>query len=324
VKILVTGGAGFIGSNFIHYWLREHPEDEVINFDKLTYAGNLENLRDVENNVRYKFVRGDICDYNTVKKVVRKKKVEVVVNFAAESHVDRSIYSPENFVKTNVYGTYVLLEVVRKLDVNLYLHISTDEVYGSIVKGEFDEEAPLCPSSPYAATKASADHLVKSYLTTYGIPAIITRSSNNFGPYQYPEKLIPLFITNALENKELPLYGDGENIRDWLYVKDHCKALDIVLTKGKVGEVYNIASKQEKKNIEVAELILKKLGKPLTLLKFVEDRPGHDRRYSLSTKKIQKLGWKPKYEFNSALESTIEWYKMNKQWWKPLKRKLIL
>jgi len=312
-KVLITGGAGFIGCNFVRYMLEKYPEDEVTVLDKLTYAGRLENLQDVMDKIT--FIKGDICNIEDVKKV---GECDIIFNFAAETHVDRSIIEGGIFVKTDVLGTYNLLEYARKSNVEKYIQISTDEVYGSIENGSFKEEDTLDPSSPYSASKAGADLLVKAYYKTYDLPVLITRSSNNFGPYQYPEKLIPLFITNALRDKPLPVYGDGLNVRDWIYVIDNCSAIDLVYRKGKIGEIYNIASGNEKTNLEVTDLILKELNKPKSLIKFVKDRPGHDRRYSLDFTKMNKLGWKPKYDFESAMKATVKWYVENEWWWKPL------
>jgi len=317
MKILVTGGAGFIGCNFVRYMLHKHPDDEIVVLDKLTYAGRLENLQDVWN--RINFIKGDICDKSTVEKAING--CEAVFNFAAESHVDRSILGPESFVKTDIYGTYTLLETARKYKVKRYVQISTDEVYGSIEKSSFKEIDPLNPSSPYAASKASADLLCLSYFTTYKLPIIITRSSNNYGPYQYPEKLIPLFITNALENRPLPLYGDGLNVRDWLYVLDNCRAIDLILHKGRIGEIYNVGGDNERANIEITKAILSILGKSERLIKKVKDRPGHDRRYSLDSTKIRELGWRPEQNFEKALKETVDWYRNNESWWRKLKEK---
>ncbi|MBA7634893.1 dTDP-glucose 4,6-dehydratase [subsurface metagenome] len=319
MKILITGGAGFIGSNFVRYLLNKYPDYEIVNLDKLTYSGNLENLKDVENNPNYRFIKGDICDSQIVDEV--GKGCDVIINFAAESHVDRSILGPESFIKTDIYGTYTLLEATRKHKMERIIQISTDECYGSIEKGSFKETDPLNPSSPYAASKASADLLCLSYFTTYKLPIIITRSSNNYGPYQYPEKLIPLFITNALENKPLPLYGDGLNVRDWLYVLDNCQAIDLILHKGRIGEIYNVGADNERTNIKITKAILKILEKGEDLIKKVKDRPGHDRRYSLNSSKIRKLGWKPEYNFEKALEETVDWYRNNESWWRKLKVK---
>jgi len=314
MRILITGGAGFIGSNFVHYILRKHAEDEVIVLDKLTYAGNVSNLKDVWKEIT--FIKGDICDRELVAQVA--KDVDAIINFAAETHVDRSILEPEPFLMTNVIGTQVLLEAARKFNHEKFVQISTDEVYGSILHGSFKEEDPLRPSSPYAASKAAADMLVHSYYVTYNLPVVITRSTNNFGPYQHPEKLIPKLIINALRNEPLPIYGDGRNVRDWLYVIDNCEAIDLVLREGKIGETYNIGAGNEKMNIEIANIILEELGKPKSLIKFVEDRPGHDRRYSVNCEKIKALGWKPRHDFMTALRATIQWYVENEFWWRPL------
>ncbi|MCG2718057.1 MAG: dTDP-glucose 4,6-dehydratase [Nanoarchaeota archaeon] len=321
MKIMVTGGAGFIGSNFIRYLLEKYDDVEIINYDKLTYAGNLNNLRDVEDNRRYNFVRGDICDNELVEKIIKKNEVEQLINFAAESHVDRSITEPDAFIKTDIFGTFTLLDACRKYNVKKYIQISTDEVYGSIEKGSFEETDPLNPSSPYSASKASADMIVNSYYITYGLPVKITRSTNNFGPYQYPEKLIPSFIINALMDKPLPLYGDGLNVRDWLYVEDNCEAIDVVMQKGKNGEVYNIGSGNEKTNIDITKLILKALSKKESLIHYVKDRPGHDRRYSLDVTKIKNLGWKPRHRFEDAMRKTIKWYANNRWWWESIEGK---
>ena len=320
MKILVTGGCGFIGSNFIRYILKKYPDYQIINMDKLTYSGNLENLGDVENNPHYRFIRGDICNKKSVDNVV-KDGVDAILNFAAESHVDRSILGPETFVMTDIYGTYTLLETAKSYNAKHYIQISTDEVYGSIKKGSFKETDPLKPSSPYAASKASADLLCLSYFTTYQLPVVITRSSNNFGPYQYPEKLIPLFATNALEGKPLPLYGDGLNVRDWLYVMDNCRAIDLILHKGSPGEIYNVGADNERTNIEITKAVLKILGRSENLIKKVKDRLGHDRRYSLDFSSIGKLGWKPEHDFEKALKETVDWYRNNETWWRSLKEK---
>ena len=353
MKLLITGGAGFIGSNFVKHILKKYPHYKVLVLDKLTYAGNLDNLKEFLNSENlflekdYKteyphqtiedldslssifrsqleinplfFIQGDVCDSKLMEKVI--PRVDVVLNFAAQSHVDRSIIEAGSFVTTDVYGVYVLLEAARKNPVKRFIQIGTDEAYGSIEEGSFKETDPLKPNSPYAASKAAADLLVRSYYVTYGIPAIITRSSNNFGPYQYPEKLIPLFITNTLEDKYLPLYGDGMNVRDWLYVLDNCRAIDLVLHKGKVGEIYNIGADNERTNIEVTRLILKLLDKPASLIKLVKDRLAHDRRYALDSSKIKSLGWQVSYDFNQAMEETIRWYQNNKEWWQKTKEK---
>jgi dTDP-glucose 4,6-dehydratase len=317
MKLLVTGGAGFIGSNFIRYILQRYDNYKIINLDKLTYAGNLQNLRDIEKDPRYKFVHGDICDSSIVEKL--SKSADVIVNFAAETHVDRAILEPSSFINTDVIGTYVLLESAKKNNHKRYIQISTDEVYGNIENGSFTEEDPLRPSNPYSASKGSGDLLAYSYWATYKVPIIITRSSNNFGPFQHPEKLIPLFITNAIDEAHLPLYGNGKNVRDWIYVLDNCKALDLVLHKGIPGEVYNIGGGNEKTNIEIAELILSELGKSRSLIKPVKDRLGHDRRYSLDSSKIHNLGFSPGHEFEEALRETINWYRDNSWWWHSIK-----
>ncbi len=314
MNVLVTGGAGFIGSSFVHYLLENHPDYRMTVLDKLTYAGNLNNLKDVMDKIE--FVKGDICDKRVVRKVVRT--CNYVINFAAETHVDRSIVDGGIFVKTDVLGTYNLLEAARLLDIEKYIQISTDEVYGSLEAGSFKESDPLSPSSPYSASKASADLLVLSYFVTHDLPVMITRSSNNFGPHQHPEKLVPRFITNALRGKELPIYGDGLNVRDWIHVTDNCSAIDTVMHKGKNGEIYNIGGGNEKTNLEITEIILQTLAKPRELMKFVEDRKGHDRRYSIDCSKIKNLGWSPIHPFEEAMRETIEWYKNNEWWWNPL------
>ncbi len=314
---LVTGGAGFIGSNYIRYMLAHHKDVSIINLDKLTYAGNLDNLKDVEADPRYRFVRGDICDRELVNRLM--PEADVVVNFAAESHVDRSIGQPEDFIRTDVFGAFVLLEAARQNRVERFIQISTDEVYGSIENGRFRETDPLMPSSPYSASKAGADRLAYSYFVTYGLPVLITRCSNNFGPYHYPEKLIPLFVTNALDDKPLPIYGDGRNVRDWIYVADHCEAIDFITEHGQVGEVYNIGGDNERTNLEITEYILQKLEKPKSLMKFVPDRLGHDRRYALDCTKLHRLGWQPRHKFEDALNLTIQWYMENRWWWEKIK-----
>ncbi len=322
MKLLVAGGAGFIGSNFIHYILASYPEDHVINFDKLTYAGNLENLKDIEGDLRYKFYKGDICDSKAVDQALGLvDKVDAIINFAAESHVDRSILSGGDFVQTDVFGTYVLLEAVKKHKIGRYVHISTDEVYGSIDKGSFTEDSPLKPNSPYSASKAGGDLQVRAYFKTHNLPAVITRASNNYGPYHFPEKIIPLFITNAMQDKPVPLYGDGKNVRDWLYVEDHCAGIDTVLRHGKLGEIYNIGGENEVTNIDLTKLILKKLGKPESLIKPVKDRPGHDRRYSINCSKLKELGWKQKIDFETGIDKTVRWFQDNQQWWQDILEK---
>jgi dTDP-glucose 4,6-dehydratase len=297
--------------------LKEHSDYEIINFDKLTYAGNQNNLKDIEGSPRYEFIQGDIC--NSADVLTAMKGCDAVVNFAAESHVDRSISSAKEFLTTNILGTQVILEAVRDLNIPRLLHISTDEVYGSTEKGSFKETDPLEPSSPYSASKASADLLCFAHLTTFGTPVLITRSSNNFGPYQYPEKLIPLFSTNLLEDIPVPVYGDGKNIRDWCFVEDNCRGLDIVLHNGNIGEIYNIGAGNELSNLDITKSILSHLSKPESLIEYVEDRLGHDRRYSIETKKAQSLGWAPKYDFQEALGLTIDWFRNNEWWWRPLK-----
>lgn len=318
MKILVTGGAGFIGSNFIRYMIKKYPDYKIVNLDLLTYAGNLENLRDVQEHPNYKFVRGDIADCCLVNNIFKKEQFDYAVNFAAESHVDRSIQNSKQFIRTNVEGTRVLLDAAKNFGIGKFIQISTDEVYGSLGEtGLFTEESPLKPNNPYSASKAGADLLVRSYHKTFGIPINIVRSSNNFGPYQFPEKLIPLMIINALNNRELPIYGDGLQVRDWLFVEDSCEAIDLVLHNGKVGEIYNIGGNNERTNIEIVKKILNVLGKPETLIKYVKDRPGHDRRYAIDSTKIrEQLGWITNHNFDKSLEETIKWYLNNKQWWK--------
>lgn len=316
MKLLVTGGAGFIGSNFVLYMLREHPEYQIINVDALTYAGNLENLKSIENNPNHTFVKADICDAAKMDELV-SQGVDVVVNFAAESHVDRSILEPDVFVKTNVLGTQVLLDAAKKHNITKFVQVSTDEVYGTLGEtGLFTEETPLTPNSPYSASKAGGDLIVRAYHETFGLPVNITRCSNNYGPFQFPEKLIPLIISRALADEALPVYGDGLNIRDWLYVEDHCSAIDLVIHEGKNGEVYNIGGNNERTNIHIVKTILEQLGKPESLIKYVEDRPGHDRRYGIDpTKTMTELGWKPKHNFETGIQATIQWYLDNKEWW---------
>lgn len=313
-KILVTGGAGFIGSNFIKYMLDKYSDYEIINLDALTYCGNLENLKDIEDMDNYTFVKGDIRDKELVDDLV--SKVDYVINFAAESHVDRSIEDPEIFIKSNVLGTQVLLNAAKNLGVEKYIQISTDEVYGTLGEtGYFSETTPLQPNSPYSASKAGGDLITRAYFETFDLPVNITRCSNNYGPYQFPEKLIPLMISNALEDKKLPIYGDGKNIRDWLHVYDHCQAIDLVLHEGKLGEVYNIGGHNERQNIQIVKLILEALGKDESLIEFVADRLGHDRRYAIDADKIRnELGWKPKYTFETGIKETIQWYLDNQDW----------
>ncbi|PLR90793.1 dTDP-glucose 4,6-dehydratase [Bacillus sp. T33-2] len=316
-KLLITGGAGFIGSNFVRYMVNKYPEYNIVNLDLLTYAGNLENLKDIEDKPNYKFVKGDLADRDFIDNLFEEEKFNYVINFAAESHVDRSITNPDIFVRTNVQGTQVLLDAAKRINVKKYLQVSTDEVYGTLGEtGYFTEETPLAPNSPYSASKAGGDLLVRAYNETFGLPVNITRCSNNYGPYHFPEKLIPLMIINALNDKELPVYGDGLNVRDWLHVEDHCQAIDLVLHKGRDGEVYNVGGNNERTNIEIVKTILKQLGKPESLIKFVKDRPGHDRRYAIDATKLrEELGWKPKYNFETGIEQTIKWYLDNQEWW---------
>jgi len=322
MKLLVTGGAGFIGSNFILYWMQNHPEDKIVNLDNLTYAGNLENLREVEKNPNYKFVKGDICNPNIVNQTM--EGIDTVVHFAAESHVDRSIINPSDFVITNVVGTQVLLDAALKNKIKRFHHISTDEVFGSLKledASKFNERTNYNPRSPYSASKAGSDHLVRAYYETYKLPVTITNCSNNFGPYQFPEKFIPLAITNILENKKIPIYGDGLYVRDWLYVVDHCRAIDLVLNKGKTGETYLVGGNtQDISNLQVIKKILTIMGKDERVIEYVKDRPGHDRRYAVDWSKIQnELGWKPLNDFDEWLEKTVNWYKENETWWRDIK-----
>lgn len=316
MRALITGGLGFIGSNFIRYILNKYPNYQIKNLDKLTYAGNLDNLKDVESNKNYQFIKGDICDQSLVQKLA--KEVDVIINFAAETHVDRSIGKPEDFIQTDIFGTYSLLEAAKLNNIK-FIQISTDEVYGSTEKNSFNESDNLKPSSPYSASKVGAEMLAFSYFKTFKVPVIITRSSNNFGPYQYPEKLIPLFITNLLENKKVPIYGNGSNVRDWLYVVDNCEAIDFILHKGVIGEVYNIGAGNEKSNLEITQFILKTLKKDNSSIEYVKDRLGHDWRYSIDCSKINRLGWQPKYNFEEAMLETINWYRNNKEWWEKIK-----
>ena len=320
MKMIVTGGAGFIGSNFVQYEVKNHPEDEIINLDLLTYAGNLESVKPVENAPNYRFVRGDIADREFIFRLFEEEKPDVIVNFAAESHVDRSITDPEIFVRTNVVGTTTLLDACRKYGIRRYHQVSTDEVYGDLPLDRpdlfFTEETPLHTSSPYSSAKASADLFVMAYHRTYGLPVTISRCSNNYGPYHFPEKLIPLVISRALNDEEIPVYGKGENVRDWLYVTDHCSAIDLVVRKGREGEVYNIGGHNERTNLEVVKTILKAPNKPESLIKYVTDRPGHDLRYAMDPTKIEtELGWKPEYTFDTGIPVTIQWYLDNKDWW---------
>jgi len=317
VRLLVTGGAGFIGSNFVRFFVQEHPADEVIVLDKLTYAGRTESLQDLFDADRIEFVRADICDQSLVREAL--DGCDAIMNFAAESHVDRSIEEPGHFIQTDVYGTYVLLEEARRAGVGRYLQVSTDEVYGSIEEGSFTEQSPLLASSPYSASKAGGDLLAGAYRHTYDVDAVICRSSNNYGPYQYPEKLIPLCILNALHGDPLPVYGDGMQVRNWLHVTDNCRALDLVLQKGKAGEVYNVGGPDELPNIDVVKRILELTGRDQSLIEHVTDRPGHDRRYSLDWRKLAALGWEPRIGFAEGLEQTVDWYRDNAWWWEPIR-----
>ena len=332
MKLLVTGGAGFIGSNFILYWLKKYPADKIINLDKLTYAGNLENLKLVEKNPNYEFVQGDICNSQLVNSLVHRSlgeggltgNIDMIVHFAAESHVDRSITDPAPFIKTNIEGTYVLLEAALKNRIKKFHHVSTDEVFGALEldsKEKFNDSTPYNPHSPYSASKASSDHLVRAYHTTYDLPITISNCSNNFGPYQFPEKLIPLAITNILEGKKVPVYGDGLYVRDWLYVEDHVKAIDLILQKGKVGKTYLVGGLTDDiANIDIVKRILKIMGKDEFQIEFVKDRPGHDRRYAIDWSGINKeLGWKPEHNFDEYLKITVDWYRNNQEWWKKIK-----
>ena len=323
MNIIVTGGAGFIGSNFVFYEMKNHPEDRIIVIDKLTYAGNLKTLKPVMDKPDFKFYKADICDKDAIDKIFDTERPDILVNFAAESHVDRSIENPEIFLTTNIIGTAVLMDASRKYNVKRYHQVSTDEVYGDLPLDRpdlfFTEETPLHTSSPYSSSKAGADLLVNAYHRTYGLPTTISRCSNNYGPYQFPEKLIPLMIANALADKKLPVYGEGQNVRDWLYVEDHCKAIDLIIRKGKVGEVYNIGGHNEMHNIDIVKLILKELGKPESLIEHVTDRKGHDQRYAIDPTKIHnELGWLPETMFQDGIKKTIQWYLDNKEWWEDI------
>lgn len=318
-NILVTGGAGFIGSEFVRHMIATYPDYHVVVLDKLTYAGNLDNLAPVKDNPRYHFERADIADREAVERIIEQYQIDTIVNFAAESHVDRSILDPDAFIQTDVVGTYVLLDMVRLKGVERMLHVSTDEVYGDVAEGYSVESDPFAPNSPYAASKASAELMVRAYYQTYGLNVVVTRGSNTFGPYQYPEKLMPLFITEAIDDRPLPLYGDGMQVRDWLYVKDHVTGIDTVLHHGKAGEAYNVAGENEQHNIDVVRGLLKALGKPEQLIKHVQDRPGHDRRYAMNCDKLRALGWQRQYTFEDALQETVKWYIENEWWWRKIK-----
>lgn len=327
MKILVTGGAGFIGGNFVHYMISKYPDYKIVNLDALTYAGNLETLKDVQDEKNYKFVKGDISDREFIFNLFENEKFDIVVNFAAESHVDRSIVEPDIFIKTNVLGTQALLDASKKYNVKRFHQVSTDEVYGDLPLDRkdlfFTEDTPLNPSSPYSASKASADFLVQAYHRTFGLNTTISRCSNNYGPYHFPEKLIPLMTSRALNNERLPVYGNGENIRDWLHVEDHCSAINLIIHKGKSGEIYNVGGHNEKTNLEVVKTILKTLDKPESLITYVKDRPGHDLRYAIDPKKLEnELGWKPKYNFDTGIEMTIKWYLENDDWLNAMIKKM--
>ncbi|OGH60060.1 MAG: dTDP-glucose 4,6-dehydratase [Candidatus Magasanikbacteria bacterium RIFCSPHIGHO2_01_FULL_33_34] len=320
MQILVCGGAGFMGSHFIKYILEKYPDYMLVNFDKLTYAGNLENLKEVENNKRYKFVKGDICDASEVDRVVRENKIDTIVNYAAETHVDRSVMDPSAFLKTNIFGSYNLLEATKKFDLKKMVQVSTDEVFGSIDSGKFREDSPFEPNSPYSAAKAGGDLLCRSYFVTFQTPVVVTHSCNFYGSNQYPEKLIPLFVTNLLEGKKVPVYGDGKQVREWIYTEDHCNAIDVILHKAKAGSVYNIGSGDEIENIEITKLILEYLGYDEKMIEYVKDRPGHDKRYALDANKLKnELGWEAKVNFRDGLKKTVDWYRENEDWWKKIK-----
>ncbi|OGF27121.1 dTDP-glucose 4,6-dehydratase [Candidatus Falkowbacteria bacterium RIFOXYB2_FULL_47_14] len=320
MRLLVTGGAGFIGSNFIRYWLKEYPDDKIVNLDILNYAGNLENLKDAENNPNYKFVKGDICDMGTVAEIMGE--VDLIVHFAAESHVDRSIMDSGNFVRVNVEGTRVLLEAAKNAGGKRFHHISTDEVFGHLGPGDpaFNERAPLSPRSPYSASKAGAEHLVRAYFHTHKLPVTISNCSNNYGPYHFPEKLIPLFVTNLLEDKKVPVYGKGENVRDWIHVDDHNRGVDMIIKKGRIGETYCLGGGNEISNLALTRMILRLMDKDEAMIEYVADRPGHDLRYAIDFSKARhELGWEPEIDFEAGLKNTIEWYKKNKEWWQRIR-----
>ena len=317
--IMVTGGAGFIGSNYVRYVLRCHPAYQVVVYDKLTYAGNLDNLKDMADDPRYAFVQGDVCTSDLVRQTIREHGVDAIVNFAAETHVDRSLTDPGAFIQTDVFGTYVLLEAAKELGVERYHQVSTDEVYGQVLEGSSVEADPLETRSPYSASKAGGDLMVLAYHASFDLPVTVTRGSNNIGPYQYPEKVVPLFVTNAIDDQPLPIYGDGTQMRDYQYVEDHCAGIDLVLHKGLPGEIYNLGTGTETRNIDMARLLLQLLGKPESLLQFVTDRPGHDRRYSINVDKIRSLGWESRHSFEQALEKTVRWYVDNEWWWRKIK-----
>jgi len=318
-RLMVAGGAGFIGSNYVHHLLEHHPDYYVLVYDKLTYAGNLDNLADVADDPRYAFVQGDICDRTTVRETLEGHEIDTIVNFAAETHVDRSLSGPDAFIQTDVFGTFVLLEAAKELGLERYHQVSTDEVYGQVLEGSSVETDPLETRSPYSASKAGGDLMVLAYHTSYGLPVTITRGSNNIGPYQYPEKVVPLFVTNAIDDLPLPIYGDGHQMRDYQYVEDHCAGIDTVLHRGELGEIYNLGTGSETRNIDMAHKLLELLGKPTSLLQYVTDRPGHDRRYSLNVDKIRALGWQSQHTFEQAMEETVRWYVDNEWWWRKIK-----
>ena len=320
MKLLITGGAGFIGSNFIHRIVESHPDLEIINLDLLTYAGNPDNLKGIDKDPRYTFIKGDICNRDLVNAILKKNQVDAIVHFAAESHVDRSIVDSLDFVRTNVTGTYNLLECARLHSIQKFMHISTDEVYGSTPEGSFTETDMLSPSSPYSASKAGSDLLALSYFKTHKLPVIVTRCTNNYGPYQFPEKLIPFFVTNLIEGKKVPVYGTGKNVRDWIHVNDHCRALEFLLRKGVPGEIYNIGGGNERTNLEITHKILSLLKRDKSMIDYVKDRPGHDFRYSVDCSKLRSLGWMPEYSFDDGLAATVTWYSQNEWWWRPLKK----
>lgn len=321
MKLLITGGAGFIGSNFIHYWLAKYPKDKIVNLDVLTYAGNLANLTDIEDNPNYKFVKGDICDLENNRKLLKDGKIDIIINFAAESHNGRAMIEPDIFIRTNVLGTQMLLEAAKDTGIERFHHISTCEIFGDLELNEdraFKENDPYMPRTPYNASKAAANHEVMAYHYTFKLPVTISHCSNNYGRFQFPEKVIPRFITNAINNEELPLFKSSQNKREWLYVDDHCRAIDLIIKKGKIGEAYNIGSGVEKNVEEIAEAVLKRLNKPTTLKTYIEDRPGHDRRYLLDITKIKKLGWEPEIDFEEGMDGVVDWYVKNEKWWRPL------
>lgn len=318
-NLMVTGGMGFIGSNFVRYMLRQHPDYHIVVYDKLTYAGNPDNLRDVANDPRYAFAQGDICDANRVRETIRQYQVDTLVNFAAETHVDRSLMDPGSFIMTDVYGTFVLLEAAKDMNLERYHQVSTDEVYGQVLEGSSVETDPIHTRSPYSASKAGGDLMTLAYYTSFGVPVTITRGSNNIGPYQYPEKVVPVWVTNAIDDKPIPIYGDGLQMRDYQYVEDHCEGIDIVLHCGAIGEIYNLGTGVETRNIDMAHAILRLLGKPESLLQYITDRPGHDRRYSLSVAKVNGLGWRSRHTFEQAIEKTVRWYVDNEWWWRKIK-----